>query len=150
MSGDERTLLKADDVLYSLDTTVRKVMGKYEDYLQGKPLTEEIAEYGDPRPVERSLPTNELIGFTAGITDDDRIWLKRLTHEPGWLIYLNLIERSIQRRTRMATQLSSIDPLGNKEKIADAWAYVSVMRAVSSDTISELENEILQLEKQDL
>ncbi len=124
-------------------------MGHYEDYLQGKPLTEEIAELADPRPVERPLPPNELLGFHGEITDDDRIWLKRLTHEPGWIVFLNLMERGIQRRVRMATQLSAIDPLGNKEKIADAWAYVSVMKAVSSDTILQLENEIAQLEKQE-
>lgn len=147
MSWDERALFKVDDVLYSLDATVRRVMGHYEDYLQGKPLSPEAAELLDPPPVERTLPKNELIGFTGEITDDDRAWLKRLIGEPGWIVFLNLVERTIQRRTRMATQMSVIDPLGNREKIADAWAYVSVMRAVSSDTISELENEIALLEK---
>jgi hypothetical protein len=105
-----------------------------EKYLQGIPLTEENAALMQGRdPVMQLVIESETPAKMGSLTDDDREWLRRLQHDPGFQVLLRLLNSAITSREESAKVLSSTDPLGNKEKIVNEWAYVSCFRAVMHD-----------------
>lgn len=88
--------------------------------------------------------TGEAKANDAELTDEDRVWLRRAIHEPGFGIFLRLLNSAIANREKGVTLLSSQDPLSNKERIANEWAYVACFKSVMRD-IQQLVQD--QLEK---
>lgn len=109
-----------------------------ENYLAGIPLDEESAallEGRDPAlaiPAE-SAPAGESKANDEPLTDDDRVWLRRMLHEPGFGIFLRLLNSAILNREKGVTLLSSQDPLSNKERIVNEWAYIACFKTVMQD-----------------
>jgi hypothetical protein len=108
-----------------------------ENYLAGIPLDEESAallEGRDPLEIPaESAPAGESKANDEPLTDDDRVWLRRMLHEPGFGIFLRLLNSAILNREKGVTLLSSQDPLSNKERIVNEWAYIACFKTVMQD-----------------
>jgi hypothetical protein len=125
-------------------------MSDLDKFLKNEPLNprmaklmkgEEDEEAADPEqaPVRAGRDTREL-------DDDDREHLRRLTLEPGWPILLRLLDRSIERLKTAAEQSSLDNPLGNRDAVAQGWAYVSMMKNARASVESMAKNEVRKLE----
>lgn len=97
-----------------------------EDYLRNPPkLVEEQPEAKEPKRV----PDPGLIW--GGLLDQhDRAWLKRLKNEPGYAILFRVANNIVLGFENSARILSQADPLGNKDAIANAWAYAAIGKEV--------------------
>lgn len=73
---------------------------------------------------------------------DDRDWLRRLTVEPGWQILMWLIDSTIEAREESAILLSQTNPIANKDKMAQEWTYVAVMKEVAKILRGRVRHEI--------
>jgi hypothetical protein len=125
-----------------------------EDYLKRKPLTPELealarGDYPRPNGSENS-PTAPTIGQYSfegqpGITDDDREDLRRLTFEPGYRVLFRLIDKYVQAKETIARRASETDPLGNRDQIANLWAYVGVSKRFRKDVLTMVQDELRTL-----
>lgn len=122
-----------------------------ENFLAGRPLNKEmeqlaleVMEEGEATESAESLasdPFDEL----RELDDADRKALYRLTHEPGWEVLTRIRKRTCAAAEKAATLLSQDNPLGNKEAIANGWAYLSVMRDVMRAESAAIEAEIAKV-----
>lgn len=112
---------------------------KLEDYLRGQGLT---VETSDPEAEERLAAEAPTPAVKGAIGEYEREWLKRLKNEPGYQILLQLLEKIVLRWEDHARLLSQSDPLGNKEAVANAWAYASIAKICSKTLQSDIEAEI--------
>ena len=122
-----------------------------ERYLTGLPLSDEHAALMEGRdPAMEADPETVTLGETKAngepLTDEDRTWLRRLIHEPGFGIFLRLFNSAIANREKGVTLLSSQDPLSNKEKIVNEWAYVSCFKTVMRDIQLMVQEQIKKIE----
>lgn len=124
-----------------------------ENYLAGLPLDDQVAalmEGRDPAldpALQRSESTTvgEAKANEDELTDDDREWLRRLIHEPGFNILLRLLNSAIAKREKGVTVLSSQDPLSNKERIVAEWAYVACFKTVMRDIQLMVQEQIIKI-----
>lgn len=112
-------------------------MGQLEDYILGKPLNAENAALMNgeepaaqrPQPAQETMPVN----VSGELTEEDREWLRRLFHEPGYQIFLRLLDCAIHNREESAKLLSSTDPLGNSQEVIKEWTYITCFKTVIRD-----------------
>jgi hypothetical protein len=110
-----------------------------EDYLRNPPkLLEEM-----PEEVPEPQPPSTFAGH-GPIGDYERAWLKRLQNEPGYLIIFKMLNNIVQRFENSARLLSTADPLGNKDAVANAWAYAGVAKAIKEQLEREVAMEVVQ------
>jgi hypothetical protein len=122
-----------------------------ERYLTGLPLNDENAALMEGRdPALEAEPETVTLGETKAneepLTDDDRTWLRRLVHEPGFGIFLRLLNSAITKREKGVTLLSSQDPLNNKDRIVNEWVYVSCFKTVMRDIQLMVQEQIKNIE----
>lgn len=124
-------------------------MGTLEKYLKGEPLTEGIAalKRGEESFVDAEQPHTSASGSfsVAALDDDDREHLKRMTLEAGWQVLLRLLERDIQQQENLAKAASMSDPLGDREIIANFWAYVAMLKRGRDRMVAVVDDEINRL-----
>lgn len=113
-------------------------MGQLEDYIRGVPLTEENAALmrGEEPAALRPAITSERQAkriLTGELTDEERKWLRRLYHDPGYEIFLKLLNSTVHDREESAKFLSSNDPFGNTETVIREWAYIACFKIVIRD-----------------
>jgi hypothetical protein len=114
---------------------------KLEDYLQRT-----YAEPQEEPEPEENLPKVHPLAATFGALDEnDRDWLKRLQNEPGYLILFKMLNNIVLSYERSATVQSQGDPLGNKDAVANAWAYASIGRHLRDQLLREIATEIAKL-----
>lgn len=125
----------------------------HEKYLQGLPLNDELAalrEGREPQPPRRPVlverrsyddPEREL-------TRPERLDLKEFWEMPGQKLYMRMAEKAIHVHEKHAISLSHDDPLGNRDKLAEAWAYTNMFRRVARELELMVAAEILQLENE--
>lgn len=103
--------------------------GDFEKFLNREPLTEELAalQRGEEVEVPYAAPQFSIPDMRA-LDDDDREHLRRLQLESGWSVLLRLINRDIAAHKNEAEKISEDDPLGKKDQVAQAWAYVGMMK----------------------
>lgn len=126
--------------------SIRAVMSeqtKYslEDYLQNKaPQSPEAALEPDD-----DLPNVRLKTAAGPIEPHDREWLKRLQNEPGYLIFMRMLQNIVLRYETSAKLLSQTDPLGNKDQLAAAWAYAGIAKIMKEQLEREVAAEIAKI-----
>jgi len=120
-------------------------MGQLEDFLQGIPLSDENAALlagFEPAAASITGEAQAKLEPLDELTEDDRQWLRRMYHEPGYKIFLRRLNSAIQRREEGAKLLSSTDPLSNQTRIVNEWAYIACFKAVLLDMQTMLQNEM--------
>lgn len=115
---------------------------KLEEYLRSQPFTSEaVASLATEENLAAEMPVPVIPG---AIGQYERDWLKHLQNEPGYRILLKLLENIVLRYEDRARLLSQSDPLGNKEAVANSWAYAAIAKIVSKTLQDEIEAEILK------
>jgi hypothetical protein len=123
-------------------------MDDLEKFLMGQPLNEQLAalQRGEDEAEPLSCPAPRT--QAAGAMDDgDREHLRRLRTEPGWPLFLRLLDRDIQSQEESIRNMSMQDPLGNRDKVAEGWAYIAMMKRVRVRAVMLVDAEVEKLEK---
>lgn len=126
----------------------------HEKYLRGEPLTAELAALREGRDPETTRPRPAPAERRAyddperELTRPERLDLKEFWEMPGQKLYLRIAEKAIHFHQKRAISLSQDDPLTNRDEVANAWAYVKILRRVVAELevvvnaeLAELENE---------
>lgn len=122
------------------------IKGDLERFLKGEPQTEEIAALMQgAEAAEAGSPVRAGARDARALDDDDREHLRRMSLEPGWRVLQRLGEQEIQREEELARGLSLQDPLGNREQLANAWAYVAMLKRARNRMLEQVAAEILKL-----
>lgn len=121
--------------------------GQYEKFLRNEPLTEELERLRAGEDVETNVAPPVFVTGSGELTNDDREHLRRLKYDAGWIVLLRLLEQSIKSEEAGAAALSLHDPLGNKDAVAEAWAYVSMMKVVRAKLLVNIDTEVRKLEE---
>jgi hypothetical protein len=116
-----------------------------ERYLKGEPLTPDLEalQAGEDSMFAFEEPNGAR--SKDAITDDDREHLRRMKFEPGWPVLLKLVDREIEKQDDFAQELSMDNPLGNRDKVAEQWAYVAMLRRARNVMVNLLEEEVRRL-----
>jgi hypothetical protein len=131
-------------------------MSAHEDYLQGKPLNDELASLRDQMAesmlkspgVMPSLPffldgaQNPLRELNTGERED----LKELRNSVGWPVLNRVLEKAFQNHKNRAIALSQQDPLRHRDAIAEEWAYCTMFNRARIEMETLVKQEIEQLE----
>jgi len=125
----------------------------HEKFLRGEPLTPELAAVRDgrdaetkprPAPAERRAyddPEREL-------TRPERLDLKEFWEMPGQKLYLRIAQKAIHFHQKRAITLSEDDPLTNRDEVANAWAYVKILRRAVAELEVVVKAELAELENE--
>lgn len=122
-----------------------------ENFLAGVPLNAEMEELARSVMEEEEIAADRIAA--AGdpfdplreLDESDRKALLKLTQDPGWEVFQRIRLRACFEAEKEATLLSQNDPLGNQQKIAQGWAYLTVMRQVLQAENATIAGEIAQL-----
>ena len=119
--------------------------GMLEKYLKNEPLTEEIAALREGAEPAASM---EPAPQSSELTEDEREHLRRMTLEPGWAVLQRMMKMQVARLEKSMMQQCADDPLGNRDKIAEGWAYVAAVRKASGDILGQVSAEIRMLDQE--
>lgn len=126
--------------------------GTLEQYLKGEPLTDELARLQkgeEPSDLDTDSGGSPFapppFPVARAIDDDDREHLRRLMLEPGWNVMLRLLDNDMVHQENLAKALSTNDPLGNREAVANAWAYIAMLRRGRDRMIMLIDEQIQRL-----
>lgn len=122
-------------------------MNDLEKYLSGEPLNDDMAALmqGDEEQEEKNLI--QLIPMSHELDDNDREHLRRLRLEPGWPIFLRLLDKVIKGKEDRVKHSSKVDPLANRDRLAADWAYVGMMEQVRAMAKNLIDAEVAKLEQ---
>ncbi len=126
--------------------TPRSLAEMQEDfgrYLQGEPLTEELAQVRtgrQPATGVQSEGESEPIG--EELSRADRFELRDTVRRRGWQVFLKLQQRAIQSHVESATTQSQDDPLADPGRLAQEWAYLKMYRRACAEMVALAEAEI--------
>lgn len=119
---------------------------KLEKFLKNEPLTEELrALASGEEDLEQKEPEAEP---SSVISDDDREVLRRMKYE-GLPILLRLMDEHMEAEEYRVRQMSLNNPLGNKDAIAESWAYVAMQKRLRLLMTSIVDAEIARIERTD-
>jgi hypothetical protein len=126
----------------------------HEKFLRGEPLTPELAalrEGRDPQTTKpRPAPAERRAydDLERELSRPERLDLKEFWEMEGRKLYQRLAEKAVYLHQKRAIALSLDDPLGSRDEVAAAWAYVKMFKRVVAELdvfvrveIAELENE---------
>ena len=128
-------------------------MPSLKDYLDGKPLTPELAALAAGVNMEAEEDGSEEQVFLEiddpqrPLDDGEREDLRRLRFEPGWRVLERLRKRTLQKLTDAAMMASKVDPLRNQEKIAAGWAQLAIYEQALQTEAALIEFEVRQLKR---
>jgi len=128
-------------------------MSQFEDYLQGKPLTPELAamkrgEDPEDAPASRTSKVVVMPGVKAvarELDDNDRESLRRLKLEPGWPILLRMLDMRLQNQEDAVKRVSKDSPFDGK--VPGLWAEIKALEAVRLSITAMIDNETQILEQ---
>lgn len=125
----------------------------HDRFLRGEPLTAGLAamrEGRDPQPASRPLSTERKAfnDLEREFTRSERLDLKEWQEMPGWELYRRIAEKSIHFHQKRAIALSQDDPLSNRDAVANAWAYVNMLRRAVAELEMVVSMEVAELEKE--
>jgi hypothetical protein len=127
-------------------------MPAFEDYIAGKPLTEELARLkagvlDPPEPGPMEVPAWEPDNLERPLNDGEREDLRRLMSEPGWRVLERLRKKCVRQMEQNAILVSQTNPLTNERGIAVGWANVAAFKEqMRLDTVL-IQSEVQQLKK---
>ena len=121
-------------------------MSQYEDYLQGKPLTPELARLAAGEDDEEPEPFRAPVkGDERPLDDDDREHLRRLRLEPGWAVLQRLLDRYLRIQEDAAKEASKTNPNKPRTNAAN-WARVAALEEAKRVMSNLMDAEIARLE----
>lgn len=127
-------------------------LSSHEKYLQGIPLNsdlQKLSEGRDPQPTPASKPQKRSTEtIDRPLNRRERLDLKEWKEMPGYEVFLRLAENTVRMHESHAISMSQNDPLANRDSIANAWAYVKVLRQAVSSLELVVENAVAELEKE--
>ena len=129
-------------------------MTPHEKYMAGEPLNDELAALRDGREKgfyeQPAIPQNlrVITGGDVGrdLTKAERMALRDTRNGPGWPVLVRLLEKTSHIQEKSAIASSQTDPLGNKEAIANNWAYKAMFDRAQIELQMLVEAEVKQLE----
>jgi hypothetical protein len=128
-------------------------LSAHEKFMLGEPLNEdlkairtgtEVKPASKPQPAER----RSIDELDRELTRVERLDLKEFWEMPGQKLYLRIAEKSINFHQKRAISLSCDDPLNRRDEIANAWAYVKVLRRVVVELQATVMLELAELENE--
>lgn len=132
------------------------ILGRYQSYLNGEPLNEELAavQAGKVVLMENREP---VANRQAGVIEDaerplsrtERLELKELRQSDGWPVLMRLLEKRFQTLRKAAINMSQNDPLGNSAEIGKTWAYVGMYARAKIEIEALLEEELKALREEE-
>ena len=127
-------------------------MPSLEDYLNGVPLTPELARLRDgipdtPEPEPMGIPAWEPDNIERPLNDSEREDLAKLLTDPGWRVLQRLRKKYLRQMEREAILLSQTNPLANEHSIAIGWANLAAFKLQMRLDTGVIEEEVQQLKK---
>lgn len=132
----------------------------YMKFLRGEPLTEELAQLraGNlpllepvfPVAAPGAIEARMAADIEKPLAKDERNALREMRSSAGWPVFQKLLERAIMRHTDAAVNISQVDPLQNSAAIAEAWAYLLILKRVHRDLNLEVDAETEQGDKSEV
>lgn len=121
---------------------------QFEKYLRGEPLNEEMEalKRGLEDP-EAEVPSLLRPVFPEQIGEIEREHLRRMVMEPGWGVFLKLVDITTKRQEDAVRAMSLDNPLMNRDKIAAGWAEVGIMQGAWKMMLGLVNSEIQKLEE---
>jgi hypothetical protein len=124
----------------------------HEKFLQGIPLTDELAAVREGRG-EQAKPSPAAPRRAQGdpdreLTRGERLELKEMVEMPGWELFRRLGEKAVRFHEKCAIAKSQNDPLANRDEIAAEWAYLKLFQRAMMELQTMVSVEIAELEKQ--
>lgn len=81
------------------------------------------------------------------LTDVERGHIKTMMTQPGWKVVNRIMEDYIGAMTDNAIGISRQNPLGNKDAIADRWAYIAMAEQFRAQVLRGIAFELGLLKK---
>jgi hypothetical protein len=131
-------------------------MSQFDDFLEGKPLTPELAllrageDRGQVSPPPAAGKEMDFASPDRELTDAERLDLRQMYHHPGWRVMQRLQQRTLRAREKTVMILSQEDPLGNRDKIAESWAYLAIWKEQCLAHDVMIQNELAVLRSHEL
>ena len=125
-------------------------MNDLEKFIKGEPLTDRLAALKNGESEQEVQPVRAPVKRNLReLDDDDREHLRRLQLEPGWSIFLRVLDRAIKRQEDLVKDTSMDDPLANRDRVAADWAYVGTMKKfrAMAENLVEAEIRLMEVEK---
>lgn len=122
-----------------------------ENFLAHVPLNQEMEDLAhqvareDEEPAPAEVNAADPFDPLRPLDDADRKALLKMVQDAGWEVYQRIRLRACAEAERAATLLSQDNPLGNQRRIAEGWAYLSVMRDVLRTERGTVQAELDQL-----
>jgi hypothetical protein len=121
-----------------------------ENFLAGVPLNAEMEQLArevmeEEAEVSAADLTADPFDPLRPLDDADRKALLKLSQDPGYEVLTRLRKITCAALEREATLVSQENPLGNAEKIAQGWAYLSIMRQLIQTEHGAIEAELAML-----
>jgi hypothetical protein len=125
----------------------------HERFLTGQPLNDDLMEIlsgREPKAATRAatVERRSIDDFDRELTRVERLDLKEFWEMPGQKLYLRIAEKSINFHQKRAISLSCDDPLNRRDEVANAWAYVKVLRRVVAELQTVVMMELGELESE--
>lgn len=122
-------------------------MNDLEKFIKGEPLNDRLAALKNGPEEEEEQPVRAPVARNLReLDDDDREHLRRLRLEPGWPIFLRVLDRAIKGQEDLVKDTSMDDPLANRDRLAADWAYVATMKKFRMMAVNLVEAEIRLME----
>lgn len=104
-----------------------------DDFLAGRPLSKENAALMEGREPVQEFDDVQEDGtgeqrHSGLLSDDEKTWLRRLVNEPGFPVFIRLLNSTFQNHEDMVRLLSTTDPLKNKDQVLNEWAYLACFK----------------------
>lgn len=127
--------------------TAKKEPVKLENYLQGKPLNDDMRRLMDGEEFGEEESTSRDKNFADGtpITKQERGHLKRLEASAGWQVLFKLLDTGLQHQEDSARRNSMVSPLSRKDEIAEMWAELAADKRARDRIKSLVEAEVAKL-----
>lgn len=139
-----------------MEDKTSSIMERYESYLNGTPLNEELAavQAGKVNLTENRDPVTK--PQTGAIEDPERqlsrterLDLRELRQSDGWPVLMRILQKRVQTLRKAAITVSQNDPLGNSAEISKTWAYVGMYARAKTEIESLLEEELKALREEE-
>lgn len=125
----------------------------FEKYLRGEPISDDLAALRDglegeaqqqlaPQPREIRAPERDL-------KRRERQELKESVRSEGWQVVLRIQEKLDQMHLKSAISISQVDPLMNRDQIAQRWAYRAMFQQAMAELNYAIERELAALDEED-
>ena len=128
-------------------------MEAYERYMAGEPINAELAKVRDGLVDEPDAPVAAPVAAIRVVRGElrraDRQELKEAVRGEGWQVALRIRENLLQRLEKSAISLSQDNPLANRDRIAEAWAYKDMFQRAMKQWDLAIEAELVKLEQTD-